>query len=76
MMTKRRTRRINGVGIGIKGLPGERMQDLRIFPENESVQVWAEVNGSEVLQYLTPKQAVQFAWAFLCSAFVAWTRNQ
>lgn len=72
MMIARKTRPINGVGIGLKGCPNEFMQDIRVYPESGSVLVWAETDRREALQYLTPRQAVQFAWAFLRSAIAAW----
>ena len=70
-MRRRETRQINDVGIGLKGLPGERMRDILVYPENGSVLVRVETGGRELLQYLTPEQAAEFALAFLQSGLVA-----
>lgn len=75
---ERKTYPVNETGLGISGLPNERMREFRIIEESGSVQIWVEVelpfkrspiDPSEVrsmdfLQYLTPKQAMEFAKAF------------
>lgn len=67
-----RVRRVNEIGAGFKGIDNERMKDLRIYEESGSVQIWVEVadfqsrggNTIEVMQYLTPSEAMAFARAF------------
>lgn len=69
MTEPKRTRLINDRGIGYKGIGTERIRDIRIFDEGNSVQVWVEIaplNSSETyeaLQYLSPQEAMAFAKA-------------
>lgn len=70
-MSERRTRPINVHGLGLAGLPGEPVKDFRVYAENGAVQIWAAVGDFEVMQYLTPNQADEFAAAFSRSAFEA-----
>lgn len=63
-----RTRTINDIGIGLAGAVGEKMVDLRVYHESGNVLVWTEINcdgqSREVMQYLTPEEAMRFAAAF------------
>ncbi len=59
-----RLRQINEIGIGMAGVPNERMVDLRVYAEGATVQIWVETGTLEVMQYLTPSEAMSFAKAF------------
>jgi hypothetical protein len=70
----KRTRVVNGLGIGYAGLEGERVRDIRIYNEGGAVQFWVEVAGFglmnneaeiayEAMQYLTPEEAMAVAKA-------------
>ena len=65
------TRRINDIGIGLAGRAGDHIADIRIYPEGTSVQLWVDVDGRELMQYLTPQHARQFAAALLRGAAIA-----
>lgn len=65
---------VNDHGIGLAGADRNHMQDLRVYAEGGSVQVWVEVRAgapSEVMQYLTPQEAMAFAKAFERAAIEA-----
>jgi hypothetical protein len=77
-VTGKRTRVINDIGIGFVGVGNERMHDIRVYAEGGSVLIWAEVEGSwvldgtaEGLQYLTPSEAMAFSRAFRRCAIAA-----
>lgn len=38
-----RTRTVNEIGIGFKGIEAERMGDIRVYVEGGQVQVWVEI---------------------------------
>lgn len=60
-----RTREINDIGIGLAGAEGECLKDIRVYPESGAVHIWVELSdGREVLQYLSPLEAMAFAKAF------------
>ena len=73
-MSERKTRRVNGHGLGIAARhSGEWVKDFRVYSEGGDVQVWVDAGRpGEIMQWLTPKQALQFALAFARSAVVAW----
>lgn len=65
-----RTRTVNDIGIGYKGINDERMEDIRIYPDGTgTVQLWVEINingrhlSVEAMQYLTPQEAMDFSCA-------------
>jgi hypothetical protein len=67
----RRTRRINAIGIGFAGIDTELINDIRVYPEGGSVQIWVEIHQRdnwpqthEAMQYLSPEEAMAFAKAF------------
>ncbi len=70
-----RTRVINDIGLGFRGVDGELVRDIRVYPESGSVQIWMEVcergcnptspgRTHEAMQYLSPEEAMAFAKAF------------
>jgi hypothetical protein len=75
-------RRINGHGIGIKSTEvRERLREVRIYAEHGSVQIHVEARPQggapviEVMQYLTPRQAIAVAFGLFRSAWVASRRR-
>lgn len=57
-------RPVNTTGLGIKGEERDKIQDIRVFHENGSVQLWVELHGAEeYLQYLSPEEAMILAKA-------------
>ena len=71
-MSEKRTRTVNEHGIGMLGLPGERMLDFRVFEESGTVHVEFDTTVSNdrlagvtttILQYLGPTEAMAFAKA-------------
>lgn len=71
---QKRTRAVNDIGLGMAGIGNERLRDFRVYEESGSVQVWVEVAASppaELLQYLTPEEAMAFSKAFERCAIAA-----
>jgi hypothetical protein len=69
------TRVVNDIGCGLLA-PGaaDHVRGLRVFEEGGSVQVWVETDSAginDVLQYLTPAEAMVFAKAFERCAIAA-----
>ena len=72
--TQKRTRTVNDIGLGMAGMPREKMVDFRVYEESGSIQVWCEIapgSPSEILQYLTPEEAMAFSKAFERCAIAA-----
>ena len=56
---------LNDTGISLLGEPADKIQDIRVYPENGSIQMWVLLSdGTEVLQYLSAKEAMAFAVVF------------
>jgi hypothetical protein len=71
---KNGTRTINEIGCGLFGVGTERMKDFRVYEEGGAVQVWVdheEGGVTNLLQYLTPIEAMAFAKAFERCAIAA-----
>lgn len=66
--TVSRIRPINEIGLGLSD--NSKMKDVRFYVENGSVLLWVEIainqegETREVLQYLTPAEAMAFSKAF------------
>lgn len=68
-MTNTRLQPINIIGLILTAAPGEKIQAIRVYEEGGSVQfwvqaAWGEKDSTEVMQYLTPQEAMSFAKAF------------
>lgn len=61
------------VGLKLVGAENERLQSFGVWMDGGSLQVWVSVRGSdiEVMQYLTPGEAMAFAKAFERCAIAA-----
>ena len=63
-----RTRVINDISIGYRGVNNEKLRDIRVYAEGGAVQVWVEIanrsEAYEALQYLSPRAVMEFAKAF------------
>ena len=66
-----RLRFVNDTGLGLLGAEKEKVKDLRVYEENGSIQIWIETADIEVMQYLTPQEAMTFALAFERLAMIA-----
>jgi hypothetical protein len=70
-----KTRVVNEIGLGLQGDEGERMKGIRVFESEGAVEVWVEVEAAgesrEVLQYLSPIEAMKFSQAFERCAIAA-----
>ena len=66
-----RLRFVNDTGLGLLGTEKEKVKDLRVYEENGSIQIWIETADIEVMQYLTPQEAMTFALAFERLATIA-----
>jgi hypothetical protein len=52
-------RTINDTGLALTAHPGSKIKELRVYCENGSVQFWVELrDGTEVMQYLEPSEAM------------------
>lgn len=63
-------REFNG-GIGLKGDDTDRMKDISVFADGKRVSIWVEADKFEVVQYLTPQEAMAFSKAFERAAIQA-----
>jgi hypothetical protein len=69
-----RVRTVNDIGAGLAGGANERLVDIRVYEESGSVRVEVETDASginEVMQYLSPIEAMKFAQAFKRCAIAA-----
>jgi hypothetical protein len=73
--TQKRTRTVNDIGLGMAGIGKERMLDFLVYEEGGRVFVKFEFepenSPSELLQYLTPEEAMAFSKAFERCAIAA-----
>ena len=68
---QKRTRVVNGIGIGFAGLDGERLRDIHIYTEYGKVMIGVNVDDHEAIQYMSPEAAMSFAKAFERCAIAA-----
>lgn len=68
-----RLQHVNDIGLKLVGAENERLQSFGVWMDGGSLQVWVSVCGSdiEVMQYLTPGEAMAFAKAFERCAIAA-----
>lgn len=68
----RRTSPVNDICLRMFGRGGERMKDFRVYEEGGSVLVCVECEATrDLLQYLSPEDAMAFAKAFERCAIAA-----
>ncbi len=70
-----RLRIVNDTGLGLKGAEKDRVQDIRLFEESGSIQLWFETKDTQMFQYLTAEEAMAFAVVLERLAIVVFKKN-